>query len=207
MSEVKNGIGGTYRFEYSNSTTFDNTGGDGIPDLPMNYKVCNKLTIEDGVGNRVITRYAYSGGYAFSAFINGKKETDYFGFSRFETIDAYNSKSMSNYYTTPFDDFRKNRALAGAIKESYFYGSDNIEYAKTYYNYKIHDIQTSEKILKSREQKMSNKQIGSMNKVLKQMLHSDPYLFGLQGNNQSKLRFGTQWARQMADKATNSADA
>ena len=46
IHRVKNGIGGMYEFEYANSTSFDNTGDDGIPHLPMNYKVCVKMTIE-----------------------------------------------------------------------------------------------------------------------------------------------------------------
>jgi len=144
ISKVDNGLGGTYKFEYKNSTSFDNTGDDDIPDLPMNYKVCVSLAVDDGRGHEVITKYNYSGGYAFSSFINGKKETDYFGFSTFETEDAYGSKTINTYYTTPFSDYRKNRVLAGAMKESVFKGSDNLKYSKTTYEYRLHEISSGE---------------------------------------------------------------
>ncbi len=140
---VKNGIGGTYEMEYINSTTLDNRGDDNIPDLPMNYRVCSKLTVNDGRGSRIFNKYEYSGGYAFSAFINGYKETDYFGFSSFKVIDAYGAQNISTYYNRHFDDFRKNRALAGAVKESRFIGSDHIEYSKTLYEYKVHEIKAA----------------------------------------------------------------
>ncbi|HEY1406967.1 MAG TPA: FG-GAP-like repeat-containing protein, partial [Spirochaetota bacterium] len=124
ISTVKNGIGGSYEFEYSNSTKFDNTGSDGIPHLPMNYKVCTKLTVDDGCGRRTWSQYEYAHGYAFSGFIDGKKETDYFGFSEFTVRDPLGGRTINLYNTVPYDDFRKNRALAGAIKESRFIGSD-----------------------------------------------------------------------------------
>ena len=143
ISKVKNGIGGTYEFEYENSSRFDNTGDDNIPDLPMNYKVCVKQTVEDGQGNRVATRYEYKNGCAFSAFINGYKETDYFGFSEFTVIDAYGGKSISTYNTMPYDDFRLNRALAGAVKESRMVGYDHIEYTRTEHEYTVREIVTT----------------------------------------------------------------
>jgi len=147
ISQVKNGIGGTYEFEYANSTKSDNTGDDGIPHLPMNYKVCTKLTVNDGFGRRVSTQYEYAHGYAFSGFITGTKETDYFGFSEFIVRDALGGKTINNYNTIPYDDFRKNRALAGAIKMSRTIGSDNKEYSRTEYAYTIHEI--SENIAQS----------------------------------------------------------
>jgi len=142
ISRVKNGIGGSYEMEYINSTTLDNTGDDKISDLPINYKVCSKLTVSDGFTNNVITYYEYSGGYAFSSFINGLKETDYFGFSEFMARDSLGGRSISYYHNVPYDDFRKNRALAGAIKESRFIGCDNVEYNRTTYEYKMHEITT-----------------------------------------------------------------
>jgi len=140
ITEVDNGIGGTYEIEYINSTTVDNTGEDNIPDLPMNYKICSKLTTDDGRGNRYTTEYRYKNGYAFSDFIDGKRESDYFGFGEFEVIDAFGSKTISKYHNVPYDDFRKNRALAGAIKENRFFGWDNIEYSKSIKEYKLHEI-------------------------------------------------------------------
>ncbi|MBN2039233.1 MAG: hypothetical protein JW864_04270 [Spirochaetes bacterium] len=142
INEVKNGIGGTYKMEYANSSSLDNTGDDSVSDLPVNYKVCTKLTVEDGRGDSIVTNYEYAGGYAHSVFINGFKETDYFGFSEFKVIDALGGKTINTYYNVPYDDFRRNRALAGAIKESRFVGSDGKEYSRTEYEYKLHEINT-----------------------------------------------------------------
>ena len=142
IQNVNNGIGGIYTVEYANSTSFDSTGDDGIPHLPMNYKVCTKLTVNDGFNRDLVTRYEYSKGYAFSAFINGKKETDYFGFGEFTVRDAVGSSTTSWYNNVPYEDFRMNRALAGAVKESVFIGSDQKEYTRTRYEYRVNIIDT-----------------------------------------------------------------
>ncbi len=140
MEKVNNGIGGTYEFEYANSTSFDSTGDDGIPHLPMNYKVCVKMAMADGQGWSTYNIYEYKKGYAFSGFINGKKETDYFGFGEFRAIDPLGSRSISLYNNVPYSDFRMNRALAGAVKETKFIGWDQKEYARTVNKYLIHTI-------------------------------------------------------------------
>jgi len=140
LSVVKNGIGGIYRMTYENSTRFDNTDDDGIPRLPMNYKVCVKLTVGDGLGRDVATEYEYAGGYAFSAFIDGEKETDFFGFSRFTAVDAAGRRTESEFNTVPYDDYRKNRALAGAVKRVTAYGSDHAEYSRTEHEYTVREI-------------------------------------------------------------------
>jgi RHS repeat-associated protein len=143
---VKNGIGGTYEMKYVNSSSFDNTGEDDIPDLPMNYKVCSKLIVDDGFGKKISSYYEYKDGYAFSDFINGYKETDFFGFGEFIKKDILGNKTINKYYNVPFDDFRKNRALAGAIKESRFIGGDAKEYSRTEHEYKIHEIVSSDQL-------------------------------------------------------------
>jgi RHS repeat-associated protein len=143
ISGVKNGIGGTYTFEYANSTSFDNTGGDGVPDLPMNYKVCTRMVVEDGCGRSVSRTYEYKNGCAYSAFVNGKKETDYFGFSEFTARDVLGGRTVSTYNTMPYDDFRKNRALSGAVKETRVYGTDGVEYSRTENEYTLHEIVAS----------------------------------------------------------------
>ncbi|MES0490481.1 MAG: RHS repeat-associated core domain-containing protein [Leptospirales bacterium] len=140
IERVDNGIGGFYRFEYANSTSFDNTGVDNIPDLAINYKVCVKQTINDGMGQNVYSKYEYKDGYAWSDFINGQKETDAFGFSIFTTIDPMGAKSINTYYTTPYANYLLNRALGGALKESRFIGSDNNQYSKTQADYLVHEI-------------------------------------------------------------------
>lgn len=140
VHRVCNGIGGIYTMEYANSTSFDNTGEDGIPHLPMNYKVCTKLAVNDGFNRDIVTDYEYSKGYAFSAFINGRKETDYFGFGEFTVRDALGSATTSWYNNIPYDDFRLNRALAGAVKESVSIGYDGKEYTRTKHEYRVNVI-------------------------------------------------------------------
>ncbi len=143
LARVDNGIGGSYSFEYANSSSFDNTDDEGVPRLPMNYRVCSSLLISDGLGRSVETRYNYARGYAYSGFVNGCKETDYFGFGEFTVVDAYGNRNMSIYHNVPYDDFRMNRALAGAIKESRHFGNDGIEYDRTVYSYVVHRIAES----------------------------------------------------------------
>ncbi|MCR1795601.1 hypothetical protein K0V43_18710, partial [Leptospira sp. id769339] len=141
INNVKNGIGGWYELQYENSTKFDNTGEDDISDLPGNYRVCTKITVDDGVGNRTFKSYEYSDGYAFSAFIEGKREADYFGFSRFVQKNPYGERTVHKYNNVPYADFRMNRALAGAEKESNIVGSDNQDYGSVK---KFHEIKKIE---------------------------------------------------------------
>ncbi|WP_425324577.1 SpvB/TcaC N-terminal domain-containing protein [Leptospira wolffii] len=142
ISKVKNGIGGFYEFEYENSTKFDNTGGDGIPDLSNNYRVCTSIVLDNGYGNRIPKSYEYEGGVSFSAFINGKLETDYFGFTKFTNQDAYGTRTVHTYYSQPYSNFADNRALGGAEKETHIIGSDNQDYGSVIYSYEIKHIET-----------------------------------------------------------------
>ncbi|EMJ99749.1 insecticide toxin TcdB middle/N-terminal domain protein, partial [Leptospira sp. B5-022] len=128
IEQIKNGIGGTYTLEYDNSTKFDNNGGDNIPDLSINYRVCTKIILEDGLGNTIPKNYSYKNGVSFSAFINGKKETDAFGFTEFTMTDATGSRTTHSYFSQPYSNFMHNRALAGAEKEMHILGSDNKDY-------------------------------------------------------------------------------
>ncbi|MES0490884.1 MAG: SpvB/TcaC N-terminal domain-containing protein [Leptospirales bacterium] len=143
IEQVENGIGGFYNFEYANSSGFDNTGLDNIPDLAINYKVCVRQTVNNGLGQIVYNKYEYKDGFAWSAFIDGKKESDAFGFSTFTTIDALGSMKINTYYTTPYADFRLNRALSGALKETQFLGHDAIEYSRSQTDYLTAEIQPS----------------------------------------------------------------
>ncbi len=70
INQVDNGIGGTYTVEYANSSQFDHTGSDDIPDLPFNYKVMTGLTIDDGFNRTIKKTYQYRHGHTFSAFID-----------------------------------------------------------------------------------------------------------------------------------------
>ncbi|TGL64596.1 SpvB/TcaC N-terminal domain-containing protein [Leptospira sarikeiensis] len=142
IESVKNGIGGIYKFEYEDSVKFDNTGGDGIPDLPNSYRVCTKISLDDGLGNIIPKTYDYEGGVYFSSFINDKLETDYFGFGKFTVQDAYGSRTVHTYNIQPFVNFLDNRALAGAEKEMHIIGADNQDYGSVQYSYEIKHIET-----------------------------------------------------------------
>ncbi|MCR1795919.1 hypothetical protein K0V43_20345, partial [Leptospira sp. id769339] len=142
MEQIKNGIGGTYTLEYDNSTKFDNNGGDNIPDLSINYRVCTKIILEDGLGNTIPKNYSYKNGVSFSAFINGKKETDAFGFTEFTMTDATGSRTIHSYFSQPYSNFMHNRALAGAEKEMHILGSDNKDYGSSKKTYEIQQIET-----------------------------------------------------------------
>ncbi|MFA4793237.1 SpvB/TcaC N-terminal domain-containing protein [Leptospira kirschneri] len=140
IQRVKNGIGGIYDFEYTNSTKFDNTGDDDIPDLPTSYRVCTQVKLNDGFSNIITKNYEYKNGFAFSSFINGKKETDYFGFSEFIVHEAYGERTTHKYHTTPYSDFLMNRALAGAEKETKIIGNDNNDYGTIQTTYDVKPI-------------------------------------------------------------------
>ncbi|UOG62592.1 SpvB/TcaC N-terminal domain-containing protein [Leptospira noguchii] len=141
IEKVKNGIGGIYDFEYSNSTKFDNTGEDDIPDLPTSYRVCTRVSLDDGFSNSITKNYEYKNGFAFSSFINGKKESDYFGFSEFTVHEAYGERTTHKYHTTPYSDFLMNRALAGAEKETRIIGNDNNDYGTIQTTHDVKQIQ------------------------------------------------------------------
>ncbi|WP_254844210.1 SpvB/TcaC N-terminal domain-containing protein [Leptospira santarosai] len=143
IEKVKNGIGGIYNFEYSNSTKFDNTGEDDIPDLPTSYRVCTKVSLDDGFSNIITKNYEYKNGFAFSAFLNGKKETDYFGFSEFTIHEAYGERTTHKYHTTPYSDFLMNRALGGAEKEIRITGNDNNDYGTILTTSEVRQIQNA----------------------------------------------------------------
>jgi len=62
LVEVTNGIGGLARVAYKPSTAYDNTGGDGLPDLPFVVQTAYAVTTDDGMGHSYTIQTAYSGG-------------------------------------------------------------------------------------------------------------------------------------------------
>ncbi|EMI70619.1 hypothetical protein LEP1GSC072_0178, partial [Leptospira noguchii str. Bonito] len=85
----------------------------------------------------------YKNGFAFSSFINGKKESDYFGFSEFTIHEAYGERTTHKYHTTPYSDFLMNRALAGAEKETRIVGNDNNDYGTILTTSEVRQIQNA----------------------------------------------------------------
>ncbi len=140
LTRVKNGIGGEYEFEYVNSTSFDNTDEDGTPRLAANHLVCSRMTLHDGLGRSYATSYEYEAGCSFSSFIDGFKEADYFGFGKFTITLPGGMKTVREYHADPYEDFRMNRALAGALKTERSYGTDGSEYTRADYEYRVRKI-------------------------------------------------------------------
>lgn len=62
LVEAGNGIGGTWSIEYSPSTVFDNAGENGVQGLPFPVQVVTAFSEADGLGNRSMARFEYSGG-------------------------------------------------------------------------------------------------------------------------------------------------
>ena len=52
MTRAANGIGGMYEMTYENSSSFDSRGADGVPHLPVNYKVCRPCSSPAGAARR-----------------------------------------------------------------------------------------------------------------------------------------------------------
>ncbi|MCP4152592.1 MAG: hypothetical protein GY757_32950, partial [bacterium] len=147
LIKVENGIGGIYKMRYAYSNMFDHTGEDDTHDLPFNRLLCSQLELLDYRSPRIRVKYKYEGGYLFSKFINGRKETDFFGFKKFETIDTFDTRIINTYYQMPYDDFRENRALGGAIKQTLTRGWDERklrDLSTTDYDYQLFAIKASQ---------------------------------------------------------------
>ena len=62
LASVATPAGGATRFEYGPSTRYDNTGGDGLGDLPSVLQVVTAIEIDDGEGSVARTTFDYQGG-------------------------------------------------------------------------------------------------------------------------------------------------
>jgi RHS repeat-associated protein len=165
ISKVKNGIGGTYDFEYILSSSLENKGDDNIYDLSVSYLLCSKMTISGGDygwdmrDNRTeySTTYGYENGFALSAFIDGYKEVDFLGFGTFtvrndKTVTKYTYNTLHEKHEKDVDDYinepekahrnyRYSRALNGAVKNKLVKSRNGgTRYSLTEYDYKVHEI-------------------------------------------------------------------
>ena len=124
MALMKNEMGGENTIRYGRSTLFDNTGGDGVPDLPfvqwmvtgtrLNDGRCkpnpwvNKFDpafnpcIEDsnGVGHEVISRYHYTGGKLVTTYDPSSRSTEreFRGFQVVVTGDLVGGLSSTYFH-------------------------------------------------------------------------------------------------------------
>jgi len=77
-----NGLGGATTIAYAPSTRLDNTGDDGLPDLPFMVPVVTQAGVSDGLGHTYATHYTYEDGL----FDGPAKE--FRGFRKVQAIDA-----------------------------------------------------------------------------------------------------------------------
>ncbi|MDP3938200.1 MAG: toxin TcdB middle/N-terminal domain-containing protein, partial [Deltaproteobacteria bacterium] len=73
LNRIVSPLGGTTSLTYVPSTQFDNTGGDGRPDLPTPVQVVSAITTDDGLGqadSMAMTTFDYAGG----AFDGARRE-------------------------------------------------------------------------------------------------------------------------------------
>ena len=92
LVEVGNGIGGNTSVTYQPSTAFDNTGGDGHPDLPFVLQTAVSVTTYDGMGNSYTVTTIYAGGF-FDAV-----ERDFRGFAYARVTDPDDNYSESWFH-------------------------------------------------------------------------------------------------------------
>lgn len=88
---LNNGMGGSSTVVYEPSTSYDNTGGDGVPDLPFVIQTVKSLTVSDGMGNSYTTNYTYSGGKYNAA------TKDFLGFGYAKVTDANGTYSETYF--------------------------------------------------------------------------------------------------------------
>ncbi len=81
LTQVNNGIGGTTTLTFRPSTAYDNSGGDGIADLPFVTPTVATQTIANGLGWSATTQFTCSGGNFNAA------EREFLGFSYAKVTD------------------------------------------------------------------------------------------------------------------------
>lgn len=113
--------GGSSHYDYKPSTNYDNTGGDGLADLPFSLWVVQKMTQNNGMTNTQqtndVTTYSYKNGlYNWQA-------KEFRGFGEVDTTEPNNAKKQ---YL-----FKQDDALKGNLYQSQTTDSSNNLYDKT----------------------------------------------------------------------------
>ncbi|MFH1777531.1 MAG: RHS repeat-associated core domain-containing protein [Candidatus Omnitrophota bacterium] len=84
LKKITNGLGGTTEIIYKPSVYYDNTGGDGICDLPFSIQTVNKTIQGDGMGNFYETNYTYANGLYDPA----ERESRGFGYVKVTDVEG-----------------------------------------------------------------------------------------------------------------------
>jgi YD repeat-containing protein len=113
LSSISNGMGGTINFTYMPSSLFDNTGNDGISDLPYVRWVVRNITRDNGMsgGHRTfsVTSFNYANG-SYDFF-----EKEFRGFGHVEINNPDGSISRQWFHQ---DQARKGRAYRTHLSDS-----------------------------------------------------------------------------------------
>ncbi|MGD9765903.1 MAG: toxin TcdB middle/N-terminal domain-containing protein, partial [Candidatus Binatia bacterium] len=124
---MENGIGGDTTLRYRPSTQWDNTGGDGIPDLPFVVWTLTEIRRDDGMcnGASCIT----PGAHEVATLIDYKYgrydplEREFRGFAEVVSEELISSPSTPRRGTHTY--FHQTAALSGKIQQVYTYDASN----------------------------------------------------------------------------------
>jgi RHS repeat-associated protein len=139
LRTMQNGLGGTTLIDYDPSTSFDNTGGDGIPDLPFVTWVTTGMLAEDGLctstdfdlanspclvgygpySHALYSQYRYAGGL----FDRGSRE--FRGFQDVWVGDAADNLAGDAGYNWTHTIFLQDDTLKGNVSAVYTCAGDS----------------------------------------------------------------------------------
>ena len=109
LTNISNGLGGAIEISYKSSVQYDNTGGDGISDLPFPIQTVESVTTDDGGGNTYTARYEYKNGlFDFD-------DREFRGFGYVRVIDAEGNYN-ENYFKQ--DNIFKGRIYLQEAKDN-----------------------------------------------------------------------------------------
>jgi len=109
LTGLANGLGGSTAITYRPSSESDNTGGDGVPDLPFPIPVVTAVDVSDGMGNTVTTTYNYSG---------GKYDGSTREFRGFATATVADAERMTTQTSFSQDLHTKGRPLSTGVRDA-----------------------------------------------------------------------------------------
>ena len=123
----ENGIGSTTYLQYRPSTQWDNTGGDGIPDLPFNTWTVTEIRHDDGLcegGSCVNPTSAHEVGATYT-YTNGRYDPLGRAFRGFGTVVSEALANSATAHLGMLTYFHQTAAFSGKIQEQWSYDASN----------------------------------------------------------------------------------
>ena len=108
LNKITTSLGGTTEIEYTPSTKYDNTGGDGISDLGFPVWTVSKITENDGMGNSDGTTFAYKNG------MHDYQDREFRGFGQVTTTNSEGTVTEHYFHQ---DDALKGNEYKTIIKD------------------------------------------------------------------------------------------